>query len=230
MQPQVYLLRLEHRHAMPLDTCYQQGLLSAEEAKRATRFRDPLARQQFWIGRVLLRSLLAQALARPPQTLNFVIGPNGKPSLPDAPLHFNLSHSAGVIACAIAAQPIGVDVETQRHSIDILSIARQHFSNEEFAWLDQKQKHRCARFTALWSLKEAYLKGIGLGIATDLSSMQWQAQGPRNIAVSSTLTPHAWFCQLRRPFPQYWLGVAYPEPSQIRVHKLQDIASIGLNC
>src|SRR5581483_45309 len=72
-------------------------LLASDERAKAERYRFARDRNQFIIGRGLLRVLLGRYLACEPRDVRFRYSSYGKPSL-DAPLaasglQFNLSHS-----------------------------------------------------------------------------------------------------------------------------------------
>jgi 4'-phosphopantetheinyl transferase len=88
----------------------------------------------------------------------------------DEPLTFNLSHTRGLVACVVAyGEDVGVDVEPIAAAPDLLDLARANFSAEEVAELERcVPADRPARFTGMWTLKEAYLKATGAGIATRL--------------------------------------------------------------
>ncbi|HLP65930.1 MAG TPA: phosphopantetheinyl transferase, partial [Rhizobium sp.] len=63
----------------------------------------------------LLRHMLSEALGGDPRAWAFETGRCGKPALAVVygrpRLHFNISHARGLVACAIACVPVGVDVE-----------------------------------------------------------------------------------------------------------------------
>ena len=78
-------------------------------------------------------------------------------------LHLSLALRAGVVAVALAHQPVGVDVEAVDDSahppIGILH-------PKESAWLlAQPPESRALAFARLWSAKEAYVKALGTGFA-----------------------------------------------------------------
>ncbi len=46
-------------------------------------------------------------------------------------IHFNLSHSGKMVACAISDEEVGIDVEYNDPEID-LDIAKHYFNNSEY--------------------------------------------------------------------------------------------------
>src|SRR5207253_7721384 len=125
--------------------------------------------RRFICGRGWTRQLLAGSLGVDPARLVFVRDGRGKPRLgrPDVPwLRFNVSHSAGVAVFAIARnREVGVDIEEMRPDFPIDAVARRFFSaREQRALAASAANDRIDAFFALWCQKEAYLKGIGIGL------------------------------------------------------------------
>ncbi len=87
--------------------------------------------------------------------------PGGKPFLSGTPIHFSLSHSGEIAACALCDAPVGIDVETERPLKEPL--LRRCFSEEEQR-LILASEYPAASFTSLWTQKESYLKATGEGL------------------------------------------------------------------
>src|SRR5271169_4225365 len=88
----IYTVRLE-ADAARLDSLFE--ILAPEERERAMRFRFAEHRRQFIVCRGTLREILSPYLKMHPARITFVYGRNGKPSVPDSDMHFNVSHSSG---------------------------------------------------------------------------------------------------------------------------------------
>ena len=90
----------------------------------------------------------------------------GKPFFPSMPkLHFNISHSKTHMAIAISDKPVGIDLEPIRRYKPAL--VRRVFHEEETAYLESLSAlWQDEAFTRLWTLKEAYVKYTGTGIAS----------------------------------------------------------------
>jgi 4'-phosphopantetheinyl transferase len=151
-------------------------LLAPEETTRQQQMRFVAGRHQALLTRLMQRTVLsAYSREVPPQDWRFVLGPTGKPSLASqfASLgwQFNLAHTAGLVAMVVGRDALlGVDVETSGRVS--LPVARRYFSPTEIAQLDaEPEDARPRRFLQLWTLKEAYLKATGSGIAGGLGRM-----------------------------------------------------------
>ena len=102
-------------------------------------------------------------------------GPSGKPFLPDHPeIFFNITHAAGIVACAFHSSPIGIDAERIGYFPEIL-IKRALTESEKSLLLtcshDENLRQGC--FWRLWTLKEAYVKKSGVGVDTDLKAFSF---------------------------------------------------------
>lgn len=153
---------------------YQQWL-SVDEQQRAARFHFEHHRHYYIVGRGVLRALLGYYLNQPPQTLQFVYGPQGKPSLPSpSPLQFNLSHSETLALYAFSrTRIIGVDIEYHKTNVAYTDIAQHFFApSEQAALLKLPPAARQAAFYTCWTRKEAYLKAQGDGLTIPLDKFE----------------------------------------------------------
>lgn len=104
----------------------------------------------------------------------------GKPYLRGFPIHYNISHCRGMVVCALAPCPVGVDVECPRPISD--NLIRKVCTTREQTYVQEGSRQE--RFLKLWTLKESYLKMTGEGIGRDLRSVEFQfsdesVEGPR---------------------------------------------------
>jgi len=139
--------------------------LDAAERTRADRFHFDRDRRRFIRSHDALRRILARYQDAEPSALRFLAASNGKPYLPDRSLHFNLSHSADHALVAVSLDcPVGVDVEIERE-LDYLPAARLVFHADELVQLETQSGPALREdFFHCWVRREAFLKGLGLGI------------------------------------------------------------------
>ncbi len=94
-----------------------ESLLTPDEQQRAQRFWQEPDRARFIIGRALARTMLSRFADVSPDKWRIVIDEHGRPLLGERPatvpdLRFNLSHTDGLVACALTiGREVGVDVE-----------------------------------------------------------------------------------------------------------------------
>jgi 4'-phosphopantetheinyl transferase len=157
--------------------------------------------------------LLSAKLNRDPLTLSFAAHPYGKPYLPDANLHFNLSHTADLALCVLADRPVGIDVEHLRPIPDWRDLAAMLFSpSEQQALADAPDAQRDATFLSLWTRKEALVKATGIGLTDDLSTFSVPSQPVSEPTHLSILTlpnaPHQYSLTAFQPADGYLAAVA----------------------
>lgn len=144
------------------------GWLSADEIERAEAFTRDEPRRRFVLARSGLRQLLADRSGVAPPEVAFAYGPNGKPSLlgENAP-HFNLAHSGELAVCAVADQPVGIDLEAIRPRKSASDLAKRWFHANEQRRIDSAEDPLDA-FYRTWVMKEAALKLVGVGVGESL--------------------------------------------------------------
>ena len=156
--------------------------LSLVERQKAERFRQPGDKERYRATRVLVRGILAGFLGRSPTELTFVEGAHGRPGLEGgtALLDFNASRCPSWVALAVTSGvACGVDVEDVSRKADFLGIARA-FAPEELALLEKASVGERPRlFFALWTLKEAALKGLGCGLTLSLGACAFRLEEGR---------------------------------------------------
>ena len=166
------------------------ALLSSAESERYRRYTLPRAKRQLLLSRTLLHSVLTHYVNDAP--LVFRLGDHGRPELasesiaPDSgagsargALSFNLSHSRDRLVVAVTrAGFVGVDVEYAARRRRVERLISRYFSEaEQAALLALPVAQRQARFYTLWSLKEAYVKARGLGLALPLADFSFSLSG-----------------------------------------------------
>ncbi len=174
--------------ATPSDMQRWLRLLDRGERERAARFRIAADRREFVAAHALLRTMLTCHSGVPPSAWRFSVDANGKPSIdPNVGPHelqFNLSHTRGLVAVALASRgAVGVDVEEIDEAKADLAIAEAYFARSEVEMLRKAPPTERARcFFRLWTLKVAYIKAIGKGLSAPLNSFAFTLE-PIRIAL-----------------------------------------------
>ncbi len=193
-------------------------LLDPPERVQYQRFRVERARRLYLLARVLTRTALSRYVEVPPHAWRFRIERRGRPEIEAPaglpPLRFNLSHTDGLVACAVALESdVGVDVEHTGRRVEHLDLADHSFSAVEAATLRELQGgDRIDRFFSYWTLKEAYIKARGLGMALPLRRFSFTFPGRGEIGVSFDPkledSSQDWQFELFRPSQKHLLAVA----------------------
>jgi 4'-phosphopantetheinyl transferase len=199
--------------------------LQSTEPERFARYRVDADRMMFLCGRMMARTLVGRALGVPPDSWRWKEGPHGRPEIaePATTLRFNLAHSAGLVACALAeGRDVGVDVEhLARPQVDE-KMVRRYCSPVEAADIEGRGANDWQnRFLAYWTLKEAYLKARGLGISVPLSEITFAINingVDANVSFDGSLAglDTRWRLQMAQPTPNHLLAVAASSADGVR--------------
>ncbi|MDT8427290.1 MAG: 4'-phosphopantetheinyl transferase superfamily protein [Pseudomonadales bacterium] len=164
-------------------------LLNEQERARHERFLFEQDRQRFLLTRAGIRTLLSHYVPGiAPGEWTFGSNAHGKPwiSNPEVAgrLFFSISHTAGLIAMAVSRlEEIGLDVENRQLPRRTVAVAERFFAAQEVKDLHQLPvAAQDSRFFDLWTLKEAYIKARGLGLAIPLQSFAFSFGGMPTIS------------------------------------------------
>jgi 4'-phosphopantetheinyl transferase len=155
------------------------SVLDDGERRRADALETPGLQQRYRLAHAALRHLLGQALGLPPRDVRIVRescprcgAAGGRPVLgePTRPLHFSMSSSQHLVLLGLASAAVGVDVEAVPSLRAVSEASELLHPAEREELLAMAPEIRRATFTRLWSRKEAYLKGMGVGVAHGLVS------------------------------------------------------------
>jgi 4'-phosphopantetheinyl transferase len=141
--------------------------LSQEECLRLAGITAQRRRQQFVAGRWLSRLALASRHGGAPQDWCLSAPADGPPAVAHGPVadsaEIGLSHSGDTVACVLADNPLGIDVERHaRRTLDVEGLAAIVLNDaERLRWLALPDDAREAGLLAWWTLKEAWLKAQG---------------------------------------------------------------------
>jgi 4'-phosphopantetheinyl transferase len=192
--------------------------LAPDEAERARRLRFQSDRRRFVASHLALRRILAGCLGIAPGEVRLQAAPLGKPHLDPArhgtTLRFNLSHSGELALVAVGGEvEVGVDVELRRPRPDLDALVTRYFSPRERAVIvASPPAHRLDAFFDYWTLKEAYLKACGDGLARRLDAFDVVLDHdapPRLLEVRDRPgDEHRWTLAQLRPAADYAAAIA----------------------
>jgi 4'-phosphopantetheinyl transferase len=146
--------------------------LSAAERERLAGIQHPRARAEFLAGRRLIRTVLGALCDLAPENVSLVESARGALFLGceyDKVWKFNLSHTEGLVALAVAHSEVGIDVEWLARPGRTVELADRYFAPTEIEALRALPAPlQRPRFFDLWTLKESYIKARGLGLQIPL--------------------------------------------------------------
>jgi 4'-phosphopantetheinyl transferase len=151
--------------------------------------------REYLIGRVALRLVLSHDfIGRDPKFWSFARTSHSQPYLVGdsrlTQIKFSVSHSDQTLVLGVQeGLGLGLDIEDVRPLADLSSYLKATLATEELQRIESlPEARRLREFYTYWTLKEAYLKGIGLGGAMDMRELQfnhsdnlqrWTLEGPK---------------------------------------------------
>jgi 4'-phosphopantetheinyl transferase len=196
--------------------------LTPPERDRAERYRAGPVRQQFVVGRGLLRRALGACLGLPPHAVPITYTEAGKPVLVGpAPPYFNLTHTTGLVLIAVGPRRVGIDVERVRALPDADGLIERFFSAAERAeYRDLPGDRRPAAFLRGWVCKEAVIKAAGASVQF-LEGFDVQLDPARPAAVlaarHAAVACTAWAVADWEPAPGFTAAIAVDTAGPLRI-------------
>lgn len=215
-------------------------LLTQDERLAEERFHFLKGRRQYVITRALVRTVLSRYANVPPGAWRFIRDEYGRPHVaadqrPQGLPAFNLSHTQGLIVCAVTHAPqIGVDVEHFSSKRTSLDIADRYFSPAEASALrEAPPAEQSERFLHYWTLKESYIKARGKGLSIPLAQFGFdlRTQGALEVSFDARLQeqPAQWKFWLCRPSAEHiaavCVGAAACDSPQLVMRKVVPLRS-----
>jgi 4'-phosphopantetheinyl transferase len=199
-------------------------ILDHRERLRAAEFSFERDRGRFIQTHGAVRQILANYSGAAASTLAFERNCHGKPYLvPPAKgpnLQFSVAHSGNCCMLAVRLDhPVGVDVEKLRDLPKAINIAQSYFAPAESKILAALEgtAQRDA-FFALWTHKEATVKGLGISLAAHLSRVEFDLRSVRRPRLAAwdgnQAIAQRWSILRLDPSPGYVAAVASVNPIQ----------------
>lgn len=195
--------------------------LTLEEQARLAAFQNADRAAQFTVLRTALRQILSLYAEVPPIMLRLIHDRMGRPVMapgqPGDGLHFSIAHSRVIGLIAVTrAGPIGVDVEFMRADRDFSAIAGRFFLSTEARILSAMSgdAQRIA-FYRSWTIKEACLKAMGLGLAEGLAAVETNpdpAAPPHTVRVRGENAAVSWELAILQTAREYAAAAALQGP------------------
>ena len=152
------------------------SVLDRHERRRAAALTRSADRAAYVTAHAALRRLLGARLGRSPEEIPLVRepcphcgAPRGRPAVGDSSstLHFSLSRSGRWALLAIAPAPVGVDIEALPDLETVAEVSAALHPDDRAEILAAPASARADVFARAWTRTEAYLKGVGVGLAHD---------------------------------------------------------------
>lgn len=138
---------------------------SSEKQEEISRIKVESKRNERIVADHLKRTAIADYCNVAPECIEFGVTEKGKPFAMNLPVHFNISHSNGLVVCAVSDNEIGIDIEKIR-TVNPRT-AKKFACPDELEYIGTHKNG----FFEIWTLKEAYFKCIGSGLGSDIKNV-----------------------------------------------------------
>lgn len=88
-------------------------------------------------------------------------------------IHFNISHSGDYAVCVVSDREVGIDI--QKIEKPNLQVAKRFFAKKEYEYIlnQPDEKSKTEAFYRIWTLKESFVKAVGVGINLPFDSFEF---------------------------------------------------------
>lgn len=195
-----------------VDLAPASGSFSAGELARAERMGSPGLRQRFLARRWMLRSVLGREAEADPGGLVLErhcercgrLHPVSPLVVGSRSVWWSASSSDGLAAVAISPARVGLDLEKRQERPRWERMAERFYSEGECRALAGSPQ----RFLEFWTLKEAYLKAVGLGLPGGLRSLECTGLSRSSGEWSASAAHPGWRFQNLQPQPGFVAALA----------------------
>lgn len=138
--------------------------------RRIVSFSNEIDSIRSIIGEIYIRKYVADHFGLKPRQISISTNAFGKPFIADLPdFHYNIAHSGDWIVVATGNMPLGVDVE-RIHSFEPFSLDCVFTPEERDYITEGGDQSRVKRFFEMWTLKESFVKCLGVGFSRPFST------------------------------------------------------------
>jgi len=142
-------------------------VLTEAERNQANQYYYISDKTRFICVRSLLKKILGMYLSCSPKDVTIIINAYGKPYLLKKPsdIEFSVTHSQDLVLYSLVnGKRIGIDVEYNNPHIDFSQMCIAFLSHrEQELYRNTPEKSQAEFFLKNWTLKEAYVKALGMG-------------------------------------------------------------------
>lgn len=160
-----------------------RAVVGPEVLAKADRLRRDTDRQGRIVGHAMARYAVSERIGHPPADLllrrrcpQCGPGDHGKPSFDTrdgtSAVEVSISHSGSLVGLAVAAVPVGIDLESGQRQVDWAAVEPLVRHRDEPSGLTPAESVR------RWTRKEAALKATGDGLTVPMTSFRVAATGP----------------------------------------------------
>ncbi len=159
----------------------RSAMLSEEERRQVQQFKSEQRRNQYILGRVAVRTLLAERLDLRPDEVPLSVLTGGGLEVAGHPYSVSVAHTGPCAVAVVALRPVGIDLERITPRRPDLHRFLLH-PDEQPLWESAALDHTRTQ-VLFWTLKEATLKARHSGFRFSPKKLKLEIDFCRNQAV-----------------------------------------------
>lgn len=152
-----------------------EAWLSCEEKTKAKGFTGEVLKSRYIISHGILRLLLSKYLLAEPVDIQYDYNEFGKPFCRNnTKLYFNMSHSNQYVCYVFSESAVvGIDLEYKKEIPELERFLSEIATPQEILALSTiKRAEKMNYVYKIWTIKEAFLKALGLGLSSSLLEIE----------------------------------------------------------
>lgn len=201
-QVHIWLGRLEPR---------APNVLSPQELDRASQYLSISTRNRYISRTVMLRQIIGYYLNTPPEVVQLSSERWSRPRVVNGPdLDFSVSKVDGLAVFALRlGGRLGVDIEINRPEVDHTGLAKNLLTLREQADLAKVVPERRGDvLIQAWTRKEAYVKGLGVGLRHVFNGFETGVEGSWRSVGDPAMSGPTWWVRDLPPLAEARLALA----------------------
>lgn len=209
-----------------------EPIISKDRQERAYKYKFDTDKIRCIIGECIVRYALLKRYDLDNDKIIFRYSAYGKPYLPYASgIYFNISHAGKWVVCAVSNRLVGIDIEQIK--CDHLEIAKSFFTTYEYGRICsiRTEFEKYCEFYKLWTLKESYIKAIGVGLSKALNTFEFHEEhGVEYLYIEQQRVEQYKFQSIRLS-PDYQLSLCTEEidTNNIEIVSLDELILFHMN-
>ncbi|MGE6600850.1 MULTISPECIES: 4'-phosphopantetheinyl transferase family protein [Lysinibacillus] len=209
------------------------NFVCTRKARRIEAYLNKIDAYRSLLSELLMKYLLMKYLKCHPSDINIQTNTYGKPYCINGDYEFNISHSGEWVIGIIGNCDVGIDIEEMKDNYED-EIIKNYFSSIEYASYNQTPTEmKKERFYDLWTLKEAFVKNIGLGLSIPLDSFSIETSH-NEISIVQDISPYPYYFKQYNLINGYKISVCskvnvFPSEQQLKIKEFSALEKIFLN-
>lgn len=196
-------------------------LLDDDEQAQAAKFKLAPDRAAYITAHALLRTTLAVLAGGSPRLLRFAPDAQGRPQIiPANPIRFSLAHCRRFVACVVCRDfDVGIDIEDLSRPEVQWRDSMVFLPDQERAYIEAGDAEgRRDRFFRLWTMREAFAKASGMGLARALETVEFDLDPyVVRLADGSISAGNEWQFECLSISGEFALAVAALAPGRVKI-------------